>query len=146
MCPLVAGRILLELTFISSLTFLESHLPVRDCFDVRRFLRFPLNTTSPPFDPGFGPISIILSAARMTFSSCSTTHTQYPASASFLNILIKLPTSLPCNPIVGSSNANIASVSEEPRQVVRLTLCVSPPLSVLVERSRVKYPSPTSCR
>ena len=82
----------------------------------------------------------------MTFSSCSTTHTQFPASASFRNILIKFPTSLPCKPIVGSSNANIASVSEEPRQVVRLTLCVSPPLSVLVERSRVKYPRPTSWR
>ena len=54
----------------------------------------PLNIISPPEVPCFGPISITLSADRMICSSCSTTHTQFPASASFLRTSTNLPISL----------------------------------------------------
>ena len=74
-------------------SFFRSHLPVTDSFDFNNSDTVPWKVICPPSSPGCGPISTILSAALITCSSCSTTHTQFPASASFLKIPIKFPIS-----------------------------------------------------
>ena len=49
----------------------------------------PSATSSPPKDPASGPISMILSAAFMMSSSCSTTITVLPKSRKFFRTFIK---------------------------------------------------------
>ena len=55
--------------------FFVNHFPVRECFDLSIWGTVPRKVISPPFAPAVGPSSTILSAARMTCSSCSTTQT-----------------------------------------------------------------------
>ena len=98
----------------------------------------PLNTNSPPRSPRPGPMSIKLSAARMISSSCSTTSKVLPLSRKLCITRTSRPTSRGCKPTLGSSMTKSVLTSDAPRQVVRLTRCISPPLSVRVERSSVR--------
>ena len=45
--------------------------------------------------------------------------------------------------MLGSSSTYNVPTREEPRDVARFILCVSPPDNVLLNLSRVKYPIPT---
>ena len=58
----------------------ERYLPVTDRSHSWISSAVPTATTSPPFSPAPGPISITTSAARIVSSSCSTTMTVFPRS------------------------------------------------------------------
>ena len=53
-------------------------------------LGVPLATILPPWEPARGPKSKTQSAARIVFSSCSTTMTVFPKSRKCLSVLISL--------------------------------------------------------
>ena len=98
----------------------------------------PWNTTSPPFSPGPGPMSMIRSAARMICVSCSTTSRVLPAARSLCSTETMRATSRACSPMLGSSSTNRVFTSEVPRAVVRLMRWTSPPERVRDWRSRVR--------
>ena len=89
-------------------------------------------------------MSIMRSAASITAGSCSTTTSVLPASRSRCMACVMRFMSRGCRPMLGSSNTNSVLTSEVPNAVVRLMRCTSPPLSVRLWRSSVRYPMPTS--
>ena len=82
----------------------------------------------------------------MMVGSCSTTMTVLPALRRRLSTASSRSLSRACRPTVGSSMTYIVSVSELPRAAARLMRCDSPPESVRVWRSSVRYERPTSSR
>ena len=58
----------------------------------------------------------------------------------------ELRVSAECKPMEGSSRMYMEPTSELPSEVARLMRWLSPPLSVLLMRLRVRYPSPTCSR
>ena len=68
----------------------------------------PSATSRPPPGPASGPISKIQSQALSTSRWCSTTMSEWPASARRWSRAIKRATSSRCRPVVGSSSSNKA--------------------------------------
>ena len=105
----------------------------------------PLKTSSPPASPRPGPSSMRWSAARMTASSCSTTSRVLPLSRRVF--ITRSGGRYRAGAVQCSAHRGRKGIDEgAPRQVVRLTRSISPPLSVLVGRSRLRYARPTSSR
>ena len=98
----------------------------------------PVKTTRPPCDPAIGPMSMMWSAARITSSSCSTTITVLPRSRSFFSTPMSRSVSRECRPMLGSSRMYMLPTRLLPREVARSMRWVSPPLRVLLRRSRVR--------
>ena len=104
----------------------------------------PSNTIWPPRSPGPGPTSMTRSAAIITCGSCSTTTKVLPASRKRCITSTTRWMSRGCRPIEGSSSTKSVLTSDVPSAVVRLMRCTSPPESVRLWRSSVRYPKPTS--
>ena len=79
------------------------YAPVSECASFRISPSVPAATTSPPCSPARGPMSTIMSAARIMSASCSTTITVFPASLSALRIRMSLSLSRGWSPMLGSS-------------------------------------------
>ena len=88
----------------SGISFLPlRYAPVREISLAQRSSTVPCATTSPPWIPGPGPISITQSAARIVSVSCSTTITVLPMSRSRRSVAMSFSLSLGCSPMDGSS-------------------------------------------
>ena len=98
----------------------------------------PCATNSPPCVPASGPISIIISAAFIMSSSCSTTITVLPKSRRFFKTVINRSVSFGCRPILGSSKIYMEPTKLLPNEVAKLMRCDSPPESVAEFRFKVK--------
>ena len=105
----------------------------------------PWKSSSPPFTPASGPMSIIWSAARITFSSFSTTMTVLPRFFKALSTSISRSVSRGCSPMLGSSKMYMEPTKADPSEVANLMRWYSPPERLEVRRLSVKYPSPTWC-
>src|SRR6266567_4595065 len=82
----------------------------------------------------------------MTSGSCSTTITVLPLSRNFSSSSFKRWTSRGCKPTLGSSKIYMTSTRLPLRCLTILTRCDSPPDSVSVARSRLRYSRPISTR
>ena len=98
--------------------------------DFKISLKVPSATIFPPKVPASGPISIIISAAFIMSSSCSTTITVFPKSRKSFNTEISLSVSFGCNPILGSSRIYIEPTRLLPREVAKFIRWLSPPDNV----------------
>src|SRR5881409_717884 len=83
-------------------------------------------------------------AARIAAGSCSTTTTVLPASDNRLSSFKSRSTSAACRPMDGSSSTYRVSTRCDPSAFDSAIRCASPPESVRVCRSSVRYPRPTS--
>ncbi len=100
-------------------------------------------TTSPPRTPGPGPKSMIVSAASIVSSSCSTTTTVLPRSRNWASVASSRSLSRGCRPIEGSSKMYSTPTRPQPICPARRMRCDSPPDRVGAVRARVRYSSPT---
>ena len=117
------------LTFGTSIfSFPFKYLEVNES-DFRISAYVPCATKLPPKVPASGPISIIISAAFMMSSSCSTIITVLPNFFKLSNTSTNFSVSFGCKPILGSSKIYIEPTKELPKEVAKLIRWDSPPES-----------------
>ena len=106
----------------------------------------PAATCLPPNFPAPGPNSRIQSAFFSTWGLCSITIREWPASRISKRQFRSLSISSKCKPVVGSSISNrqgSVPFAKELMYLTNLSLCDSPPESVLRGCPKFKYPRPT---